>query len=156
MAQQTGGTERIWAFPSIDVILEWTELNWTELNWTVFWLLCLFRSCICTYHAMPKTYRHSQAGVVRYQKSETERGPERSCRINTQGSSLALEIRNISTTTKTWVTYGNSHLACVELQGTASSGGVYVPCIYMHARWELPYATQVFVVVIALRILSTN
>ena len=105
---------------------------------------------------MPKTHRHGQAGVVRYQKSETERGPERSCIINTQGSSLALEIRNTSTTTKTWVTYGNSHLALrVELQGTASSDGVYVPCIYMHARWELPYATQVFVV-IALRILSTN
>ena len=36
-----------------------------------------------------------------YYKSETEQGPERSCRIN----SLA--------TTKTWVTYGNSHLACM-------------------------------------------
>ena len=41
------------------------------------------------------------------QKSETERGPERSCGINTQGSYLALEIRNTSTT-KTWVTYCNS------------------------------------------------
>ena len=34
-------------------------------------------------------------------KSETERGPERSCRSNTQGRSLPLEIRNTSTTTKT-------------------------------------------------------
>ena len=41
-------------------------------------------------------------------KSETEWGPECSCRINTQGSSLALEIRNTSTTAKTWVTFGNS------------------------------------------------
>ena len=28
-----------------------------------------------------------------------------------------------------------------------SSGGVYVPCIYLHARWELPYMTQFFVAV---------
>ena len=34
-------------------------------------------------------------------------------RINTQGSYLALEIRNTSTTTKTCVAYGNSHLAYV-------------------------------------------
>ena len=27
-----------------------------------------------------------------------------------------------------------------------TSCGVYVPCIYSHARWELPQATQVFVV----------
>ena len=33
-------------------------------------------------------------------------------RINTQGSSLALEIRNTNTT-KTRVAHGNSHLACV-------------------------------------------
>ena len=37
--------------------------------------------------------------------SETERGPDRSRRINTQG---------------------------------CSSGGINVPCIYSHARWELP------------------
>ena len=29
----------------------------------------------------------------------------------------------------------------------------YVPCIYTHARWELPLATQVFVVVLVLCIL---
>ena len=28
-----------------------------------------------------------------------------------------------------------------------ASGGVYVPCIYSYAKWELPLATQVFVVV---------
>ena len=33
-------------------------------------------------------------------------------KINTQGSYLAFEIR-YRTTTKTWVAYGNSHLACV-------------------------------------------
>ena len=31
-------------------------------------------------------------------------------------------------------------------------GGVYVPCIYSHARWELPQATQVFVVVFVWRL----
>ena len=34
-------------------------------------------------------------------------------KLNTQRSYLALEIRNTSTTTKTWVAYGNSHLVCV-------------------------------------------
>ena len=28
-----------------------------------------------------------------------------------------------------------------------SPGGFCVPCIYQHARWELPQATQVFVAV---------
>ena len=42
---------------------------------------------------------------------ETERGPERSCRINTQGSQLELERCHTNTTT-TRVAYGNSHLAC--------------------------------------------
>ena len=51
--------------------------------------------------------------VIRSLQTETERGPERSCRINTEGSQLALEIRNTSATTKTRVAYGNSHLACV-------------------------------------------
>ena len=40
-------------------------------------------------------------------------------------------------TTKTWVAYGNSHPACVYLKW-CTSGGVYVPCIYTYARWELP------------------
>ena len=31
-----------------------------------------------------------------------------------------------------------------------TSGRVEVPCIYLHARWELPWATQVFVVVLIL------
>ena len=35
-------------------------------------------------------------------------------------------------------------LVCIR---GCTSGGVYVPCIYSHARWELPQATQVFVVV---------
>ena len=33
-----------------------------------------------------------------------------------------------------------------------TSGGVYVPCIYTHAGWELLQATRVFVVVLAWRI----
>ena len=33
----------------------------------------------------------------------------------------------------------------VYLRG-CTSGGVYVPCIYMHARWELLLVTRVFVV----------
>ena len=33
--------------------------------------------------------------------------------------------------------------------------GVYVPCIYVHAWWELPQATQVFVVFV-LGILNAN
>ena len=37
----------------------------------------------------------------KWNESETERGPERSCTINTQGSELALEICPIATTTKT-------------------------------------------------------
>ena len=37
-----------------------------------------------------------------------------------------------------------------------TSGAVYVPCIYKHARWELLQATLVFVVVLVLRIWSTN
>ena len=37
------------------------------------------------------------------------------------------------------------------------SAGVYVPCIYSHARWELPYGTeQVFVVVYKHSILATT
>ena len=42
----------------------------------------------------------------------------------------ALEIRNTSTTTKTWVAYGNSHLHVPGI----TSGGVYVSCIYTHAK----------------------
>ena len=33
-----------------------------------------------------------------------------------------------------------------------TSGGVYVPCIYTHAGWELPQETRVFVVVLVLRL----
>ena len=51
--------------------------------------------------------------VLIVHESETERCPERSCRINTQGSLLALKRRLSSTTTKSRVAYGNSHLACV-------------------------------------------
>ena len=43
-----------------------------------------------------------------------------------------------------------------DLKWGRPSGGVYVPCIYTHARWELPQATQVFVVVLVLRISSGN
>ena len=35
-----------------------------------------------------------------------------------------------------------------------TSGGVYVPCIYTHARWESPWATEVFVVILVWRISS--
>ena len=37
-----------------------------------------------------------------------------------------------------------------------TSSGVYVPCIYMHARWELLYMTEVFVVVLVLCISSAK
>ena len=37
-----------------------------------------------------------------------------------------------------------------------TSGGVYVLCIYMHARWELPQVTQVFVVVTVWCLSSAN
>ena len=37
-----------------------------------------------------------------------------------------------------------------------TSGGVHVLCIYLHARWELPEATQVFVIVIVWRLSSDN
>ena len=40
--------------------------------------------------------------------NKTERGPERPCRITTQGSSLALEKSHTNTITKTRVAYGNS------------------------------------------------
>ena len=69
-------------------------------------------------------------------ESETEWGPECPCRINTQGSWLALGICNTSTT-KTWVAYGNSltwhackykvHKAQPEVHWGCTSGGVYVP-----------------------------
>ena len=36
-----------------------------------------------------------------------------SLRVNTRGSWLVLERRHTGTPTKTWVAYGNSHLACV-------------------------------------------
>ena len=39
-------------------------------------------------------YSWIHPGLVLGPKSEAERDPERSCRINTQGSQLALEIRN--------------------------------------------------------------
>ena len=38
-----------------------------------------------------------------HNKSETERGPEHLCKINPQGSKLALDIHNTNTTAKTWV-----------------------------------------------------
>ena len=37
-----------------------------------------------------------------------------------------------------------------------TSGGVYAPCIYMHARWDLPQVTQVFAVVLVLHISTAN
>jgi len=43
-----------------------------------------------------------------------------------------------------------------DLKWGRPSGGVYAPCIYTHARCELPQATQVFVVVLVLRISSGN
>ena len=49
----------------------------------------------------------------------------------------------------------DSHTASELWQG-CTSGGVYVPCVYTHARWELPEVTQVFVVVLVLCILSVN
>ena len=46
--------------------------------------------------------------------SETEWGPEleRSCKIITQRRYSPPERRHTNTTTKTWVAYGNTHLAC--------------------------------------------
>ena len=46
-------------------------------------------------------------------------------------------------------TIGDSGLCC-------SSGRVYVPRIYTHARWELPSATQVFVAVLVWGLSSAN
>ena len=43
-----------------------------------------------------------------------------------------LVLKRCGTTTKTCVTYGNLHLA-YEYRG-CTSGLVYVPCIYLHAR----------------------
>ena len=44
-----------------------------------------------------------------------------------------------------------SHRGCASIQSTWTEGrafcGVYVPCVYSHARWELPLATDVFAVV---------
>ena len=37
-----------------------------------------------------------------------------------------------------------------------TSGVVYIPCIYSHARWELPWETQVFAVVFVWHLLSAN
>ena len=42
------------------------------------------------------------------------------------------------------------------LWGCTSGFGVYVLCNYTHSRWELPKATQVFLVVFVLRISSIN
>ena len=47
--------------------------------------------------------------TLNWLQSETERGPERLCRINKHGSKSAPKRRHMNTTTKT---YGNSHLAC--------------------------------------------
>ena len=44
---------------------------------------------------------------------------------------------------------------CGKKKWWCASGGVYVPCIYTHARWELLCAAQVFVVLVW-RLLSTN
>jgi len=44
----------------------------------------------------------------------------------------------------------------VQPERGCTSGGVYVPCIYSHARWELPWTTQIFVVVFVLRLFSAD
>ena len=41
----------------------------------------------------------------------------------------------------------DSHLDFHTAPELSMSGGVYVPWVYTRARWELPYATQVFVLV---------
>ena len=40
----------------------------------------------------------------------------------------------------------SSNMYRIDKQGS-TCGGIYIPCIYSHARWELPQVTQVFVVV---------
>ena len=60
-------------------------------------------------HLLCLTLRRS---YIIFHRSETERGPVRMYRINTQGSSSALERRHTNKATKTWVAYGNSYLAC--------------------------------------------
>ena len=40
----------------------------------------------------------------------------------------------------------SSNMYRIDKQGS-TCGGIYLPCIYSHARWELPQVTQVFVVV---------
>ena len=44
-----------------------------------------------------------------------------------------------------WGNLGNIKPNTVTETRGCASGGVHLPCIYIHARWELPSATQVFV-----------
>ena len=56
-------------------------------------------------------------------------------RINTLVSQLALERHHSNTTTKTWVAYGNLHLACKSIQGTWTAPGVH-PCVYVPSEFR--------------------
>ena len=146
-----------WALRGLNKSIEAPVLGWAMhqerlcQKWTScmrrFWLLDYRQCCFSKLHYCQWMVSH---------KSETGRGPERSCRINTQWSSLALERHHTSTTEKTWVAYGNlcqkrttyakpyvrrgyGNLCQKWLEDVALvHGGVYVPCIYMHTRWELP------------------
>ena len=62
--------------------------------------------------AMTAHYVRHYCAQSRFQFPDPTSPPSRP-RINTLGSSLAFEIRNPSTTTKTQVAYGYSHRACV-------------------------------------------
>ena len=83
---------------------------------TCLWL----SSWLCLY---TMSLELEQLQVTCSNTSETEQGPECTCAKSThKGVKLALERRRTSAATKTWVAY---------------TGGVHVPCIYTHARWEL-------------------
>ena len=64
-----------------------------------------------------------------------------------------IKRRCMNTAMKTGVTNGNSHPASSR---GYTSGGVYIPCIYSHARWKLPQVTQAFVAVFVWYLSSTN
>ena len=102
-------------------------------SWKPFWVAVSFYEDEVAWHGhsgwnmLAVTLSHSgkmSKTQPKFLQSETERGPECSCRINTQGSWSALKDAN---TTKTRVAYGHSNLAgCI-------SGRVYTCTLYLHA-----------------------
>ena len=70
------------------------------------------------------------------QESETEQSPEHLCKINRRGSYLVLRIHNTSTTTKTWVTYSSSCLACEKLGCSLSERCSMHICLTFYAWFQ--------------------